>query len=63
MLIWALTFILLPIWRNSTHPGEGRNLIQYWEDTAYNHVAHISYEEAVQRSQEAYRCYQINRRS
>jgi len=56
---------LAPMWRDATHPGEGRNFWEYFRDVGQPEYidSHILYEDAVEQAQEAYcSCRQISRR-
>jgi hypothetical protein len=49
-------FSLLPIWRDSSYPNQGRNFWQFILDqsTAGHTLTHIPYEQAVTKAREAY---------
>jgi len=61
---WLLVLLsLLPVWRDSMHPGEGRDLYEYFEDVHQQpyYDSHIPYSEAVTKAQEAYRSCLTNK--
>lgn len=59
-----LILCLLPVWRDSAHPEEGRWFWEFIGDMQPEHQRHIPYEQAVEQAREAFNtCYHINRKS
>jgi hypothetical protein len=66
IVLLAALVSLLPFWRDSMHPNEGRNLWEFYADTHSQEYidSHIPFEDAVDEAREAYRsCSRINRRA
>lgn len=55
-VVAGLVFSVLPIWRDSLHPLEGRTLWDYFIDvhTKEYYDSHIPYAEAVAKAREAW---------
>lgn len=62
--MFLLILLLLPVWRDSMHPGEGLWIWEYMNNVHQQEYydSHIPYDEAVKKAHEAYECSRINRR-